>query len=196
MAARRGKITGTKLLDVTPQANGKDRAGYYTLIAEMITKEEDLLPNGQKENPMDRGHRLEGDAIDKLEEDLGKKFCRDLVIWTRDDEKRIASSPDAYTEDLTEAAEAKCINSGEHVEAILTGEAPKKYYFQFLQYFIVNDDLQKLHVVMYDPRFIVQPYLRFTFTREELANDIAKYLEVERRRLEQIDEIVLKLSNF
>ena len=196
MAARRGKITGTKLLDVTPQKNGNDRAGYYDLIAEMLTREEDLLPNGEKEKPMDRGHRLEGGAIDKLEEDFGKKFCRDLVIWTRDDEERIAISPDGFTEDLTEAAEAKCINSGEHVEAMLTGEAPKKYYYQILQYFIVNDDLQKLHFVMFDPRFIVKQYLRFTFTREQLANDVGIYLEMERSRLERIDKIVAELSNF
>ena len=72
---------------------------------------------------------------------------------------------------------------------------PKEYEFQVLQYFIVNDDLEQLHVVLYDPRFIenLQTVI-ITVDRETLKDDIETYREYQEKMLVEIEELATKLS--
>jgi hypothetical protein len=43
---------------------------------------------------MDRGKRLEDEAIERFAKETGKKVNTDLVLWMRDDDENIAVSPD------------------------------------------------------------------------------------------------------
>ena len=190
LAARRGKITGTRLKDLIVKRSTEKKIGYYELIAERLA-----IP-ADDEGAMDRGIRLEKDAIVEYEKRTEMKLISDLVIWERDENASIAISPDAYSEDFKHAVEAKCLNSANHIKALLTNEMPKEYYEQALQYFIVNDELEVLHFVMYDPRILAEPYLQFDLTRDQVAETVAEYLELERKTIEEIDEIVNILSKF
>ncbi len=189
MQARRTKITGSRLKEIVVLRGDGKKKGFYELIAERIA-----IPRKDGEKPMERGHELEAEAIALCEEELGKTFNKDLVIWERDDNESIAISPDAYSEDLTEAVEVKCLNSADHIKAYLENEYPKDYSFQVLQYFIVNTELKTLHFVMYDPSLTVKQYIRFEIKREDIQEDIDKYLEYQRKTLEEVSEIVRELS--
>lgn len=186
--ARRGKITGSRLGDVY-SVRGKRKIGFYEVIAERLGLSAD------DESPMDRGVRLEPEALDAFEKETGKKLNRDKVLWMRDDNESIAVSPDA-TIGVTEAVEAKCLASARHIEALLTGEIPDDYKYQRLQYFIVNDELQELHFAFYDPRVLAKPFFIISTKRSDVQDDITKFLAFERDTLTEIDDIVNRLSNF
>ncbi len=181
---RMGKVTGTRLKDLVVKRGTKPKKGFYEIIAEKIA----IPANG--ENVMDRGHRLETDAIAIFEEKTGKKVNTDLVIWSREDNTDIAISPDGYVEGkkITEACEVKCLNSASHIEAYLTKEIPSEYEYQKIQYFVVNNDLEILYFIFYDPR-MPKDFFYFTVTRESIQNEINECLEVEIKTLREISEI-------
>lgn len=190
---RLGKITGSTLSDIVPlRETGKEKIGFWKLLAEKLAKPRDF-----NEIPMERGHELEPIAISILEEKLGNniKFDKSLVMWEREDDNNIAISPDGFTEDLKKAVEVKCKNSAQHIQCYYEKQYPKEHYFQFLQYFIVNEKLEELYVLMYDPSFIEKlQFHYFIIKREEIKEDIDKYLEFQRNKLEKINKIVIELS--
>jgi hypothetical protein len=191
MENRAGKITGSSLGDIVIlRDTGNEKIGFWKLLAEKLAKPRDI-----DEKPMDRGHELEPIAIDILTEKLGIEFDKSLTMWEREDDNNIAISPDGFTKDLTKAVEVKCKNSAQHIQCYYEKQYPKEHYFQFLQYFIVNDKLEELYVVMYDPSFIDKlQFHYFIITREEVKEDIEKYLEYQRLKLEKINNMVLELS--
>jgi len=142
---------------------------------------------------MDRGTRLEDDAVARFVKETGKQVDTSLVIWSRDDNDSIAVSPDGFIGN-TEAVEAKCLASARHIEAYLTKEIPDEYKMQAIQYFIVNDDLCYLHFVFYDPRIPVKDYFTITLSRDDLQDEIDEYLEYQVNVLKEVDDIVNELT--
>lgn len=181
MFNRRGKITGTRLKDLINKRSTKPKIGYYELIAERIA-----IP-ASNENRIDRGKRLEEYAIERFEQETGKKVDSSLIIWTRDDDENIAISPDGAI-GKTEAVEVKCLSSARHIEAYLTQEIPTEYEAQKCQYFIVNDKLKTLYFVFFDPR-MPKDFFYFTIHRKDVQEKVDEYLELERRVLEQLKEL-------
>ena len=189
LEARKKRITGSRVKNVIELRKGaKKKKDFYELIAERIA----LPPTA--ENPMDRGHRLEDEAVEKFIEQSGIELKNELVMWTRDDNEYIAISPDAYSEDLTIAGEVKCLDSARHIEALLLKVVPLDYKYQVLQYFIVNDKLEKLYFIFYDPRLTVKKLFWLEINREDVEKDIEKYLKEQRYILANVEEIVLQLT--
>lgn len=190
--ARSGKITGSSLKNVLTFRGTEKKVGYWQLIADRLATPKD------GEDPMERGNRLETDAINLFTETTGFKVNTDLVIWSRDDYTNIAISPDGFIEEngkVTQAVEVKCLNSASHIEAIVTNKIPKDYYYQILQYFIVNEDLEQLHFVMYDPRFVPKlQYKAFIVDRASVELDVEKYLAEEKKILDEVNQIVSDLT--
>lgn len=188
--SRLGKITGSKLKDIVVLRGNNPKIGFYELIADKLA-----IPRQEGEDKMNRGHELEPIALELAEKELGIKFNKELVSWEREDDPNIAISPDGFTEDLTEAAEVKCLGAAKHIMAIINNEPEQEYKWQYLQYFIVNDKLEKLHIIMFDPSFIEKlQYVRFTIKREDILDDINKYLEYQKEILKNVNDIVKKLS--
>lgn len=186
MEARRGRITSTRLKDLIVKRGTKPKMGFYEIIAERVA-----VPRTD-ENVMDRGRRLEDEAIDRFEQETGKKVNRDLVIWCRNDDENIAISPDGFI-GKTEAVEVKCLSSARHIEAYLTREVPSDYEAQVLQYFVVNDDIKKVYMVFYDPR-MPKDLFWLEVKREDVQDKVAEYLELERKALEEIARIEKELT--
>ena len=159
---------------------GEKGIEFYELLAERIA-----IP-ADGENALDRGHRLEEEAIDRFMEETGKKVDKSLQLWIREDNENIAVSPDGQI-GKTEACEVKCLKSALHIKAILTEAYPKEYEDQILQYFVVNDKLRKLYFIMYDPR-MPRDFIYFTIERKDVQERVEEYLEYERQVLEQIAE--------
>jgi len=182
---RKGKITGSK--KIKPSRGNNKLIGFYKLIADKLA-----LPIGE-DNPMERGKELEAEAIEEFAKIIGEKVDNNLVIWLRDDNANIALSPDGIISD-EEAVEVKCLLSARHIEAFLKQEIPSKYKEQVLQYFVVNEKLQKLYFVFYNPKFMVHQLFYITILRETIKTEVESYLEFQRKTLEEVNEIVNKLS--
>ena len=178
--SRLGRITGTRLKDLISRSGGR-KIGFYEIIAERVA-----LPPSD-ENPMDRGTRLEDEAIERFKKETGKKVNNDLVLWYREDDPNIALSPDGFI-GKTEAVEVKCLSSARHIEAYLTKQIPKEYEMQALQYFIVNDKLRTLYFVFYDPR-MTKDFFWIEMKRSEVKKKVEEYLALEREVLKEIAEI-------
>lgn len=187
LSARRGKITGTRVKDIIVKRGTGKKIGYYELIAERIA----LPPD--EENIMDRGNRLEEEAITRFETETGKIVDTSLVIWSRDENNAIAISPDGFIGE-TEAVEVKCLSSARHVEALLTNEVPTELKDQVIQYFVVNDKLETLYSVFYDPRIPMKDYFVIVTNRADIKEKIAEYLTFQIDTLKEIDEIVNRLT--
>lgn len=77
-----------------------------------------------KENPMERGHRLEPENVRLTLQQLGyeEKDCvTDCGIWENDEDNRIACSPDAYqnTAKPKWAIECKSLGSAYHLQTVI-----------------------------------------------------------------------------
>lgn len=189
LAARRGKITGSSLKDIVVKKGTGKKIGFYELIAERLGVPAD------GENPMDRGTRLEPEAIEEFKKATGKEVDTSLIIWEREDNESIAISPDGFIGE-TEAVEAKCLSSARHIEAFLTQEIPSEYEYQKLQYFIVNDKIQTLYFAFYDPRVLAKPFFIIEVLRESVQAEVDQYLSYQRDILTEVDVIVNKLTKF
>ncbi len=186
LMARRGKITGSRLKDIVVKRGTGYKIGFYELIAEKLG-----IP-ADDESAMDRGTRLESEAVEQFTKETGKKVDTSLVMWTREENENIAISPDGFGKDF--AVEAKCLSSARHIEAWLTKKIPDEYEYQKLQYFIVNDKLKKLYFLFYDPRLLYKPFFTIEVKREDVEEEVQEYLEYQKNILERVDEIVNDLT--
>lgn len=188
---RKGKITGTTLKAVMGTPKAREDA-LYEIIAERLTL--GVETDGEYENAMDRGLRLEPDAISAFELETGKKVER--VGFVQDDSNpQIANSPDGYvlgTGD-SEAIEVKCLGAKNHVKMWLKNEVPEEYKWQVIQYFVVNPKLQKLHFVGYNPDIPVHPVHIIEVGRDENAEGIEKARVAQDKFLAEVEEALSKI---
>ena len=182
---RLGKISGSRLKDLIVKRGTGKKKGYYELIAERIAIQPD------DENAMDRGTRLEEEALARFEQETKKKVDTSLLVWQSEEDKNIILSPDGVISDY-EAVEVKCLSSASHIEAWLTQEIPSEYQDQALQYFVVNPSLEKLYFTFYDPRIPAKDFFIIEISRDK--EKVEEYLAYEKSVMEEIDEIVLGLT--
>lgn len=193
LKARKGRITGTGLGDITPKVRGEGKKiGFYQLAADKLTIEEE---GDIDESDMERGTRLEPEALEVFAKKIGKKVDTGLKLWVRSDEQSLAVSPDG-TIGKKAAVDTKCLGSARHLEAFVTQRLPSDYEMQKLEYFIVNDDLETLYFAFYDPRFISEKLKFFVleFHRKDLEEDIKKYTEIAKQELKLIEALVAEFT--
>jgi predicted phage-related endonuclease len=184
---RSGKITGSKLKDIIVKRGTSPKIGFYSLIAQRIA----IPPTEEK--AIYRGKRLEEEALERFEKETGKTLIKDLVIWTREDNEDIAFSPDGYTKDLKEVADAKCFNSENHIKAYINQKVPSEIEDQVIQAFCVNDKLETFYLVFYDPR-MPKDFFYLTIKREEVQDKVIEYLEYQKNILEEVEMWANKLT--
>lgn len=164
------------------------KVGYYKILGSKLATSR----NG--ENPMERGHRLEEEALDLLAEELGQPIDKSLVIWSRDDDESMSVSPDGVI-DRENAVEVKCKSDGQHIEVFLTKETPEEHEHQVIQHFVVNDDLLNLYLCFYNPCMPLScRFFYLLITRESIQEKVDLYLEYERQVLREIEQVVIDLS--
>ena len=187
---RKNKITGSKLHGLTESRGGK-KIGFYQLIADRLVLADDSVDG------RDRGHDTEEEALEQFEAVIGKKVDQSCGMWISDENENIAVSPDGAIKIgkyYKEAVEIKCLGSARHIEAIVTDKIPSEYKEQVIQYFVVNEKLEKLYFVFYDPRVTVKPMHVIEVDREKIADDIKYYLDYEKDLLEEVNRIVEELA--
>lgn len=167
------------------------KLGYYQLMAERLAvPDEEADPT---ETALDRGSRLEEEAIAKFAEMTGKKIANDQIIWVSDIHPAITYSPDGVISQK-EVAEAKCLSSAMHLYVYFEKDIPPEYMRQNIQAFIANEKLQTLYFVCYDPRIPALPLHYITIHREEIVEEIEKHKEYQLQVLKMLEDDVISIS--
>ncbi len=169
----------------------KVRDNYlYEIISERLS-----VDDGMEESAMERGERLEQEAISEFEKSTGKIV--DRVGFAESDESELVGfSPDGLIANkgfYTEAVEAKCLSSANYVRAWIENQIPEEHQAQVIQAFIVNEKLETLYFVLYDPRIPIHPLHIIPVTRKELGQSITDYKKQEMDFVEEINTKIEEL---
>ena len=183
---RKGKITGTTLKAImgTPKAR---QEALYEIIGERLT----IGVDTDHENPMERGNRLEDEAITAFEFETGKQVDR-TGFCQSDENDKIAYSPDGLIGD-TEDVEIKCPLGKNYVKMWLTNTVPDEYEWQVVQAFVVNPKLQKRYFVGYNPDIPAHSIHIIEVTRESVTPKIIEAQFAQSKFLKEVDEQLAKI---
>lgn len=183
---RKGKITGTTLKSIMGTAKAYQDA-IYELVAERLT----IGIDDDSENPMDRGTRLESEALAVFELEYNKQV--ETTGFAEDDSNPIiANSPDGLIGEK-EAVEVKCPGGKNYVKAWLTNKVPDEYEWQVVQYFIVNEKLETLYFVLYNPDIPAHPMHVILVKKEEIQEDIVAGRAKQEEVIQKVEEILSKI---
>lgn len=185
-------------------ANVQINDSIYKLIAQRIAKPinpndyADRIPEGATYSAMLRGQILEEEARELISEKLGKKIIPGRV-WQSDVNEYMICSPDGEIVDdtgkVSEAVEIKCLDSWKVVKAYYEKHPPLDYEAQIIQYFLVNENLQKLYFCIYSDVF-TNPDLGlqiFELKREDYREKIELTGRVQNATLGLVEREVQKL---
>ena len=164
------------------------KLGFYELVAEKLSTD-----TSDVEDPMARGTELEGGAIAAYEEKYGVKVTQSGEVWVSDENHSIAISPDGELNDET-AIEIKCLSSARHLQAYFEKCVPDDYMPQVMQYFIVNEKLQCMNVVFFDPRIAALPVHMIEVLRSDWVDTIENYRKYQVEALAEVKELVAQLT--
>lgn len=178
-----------------------DKDEFYRILAERVARPITLndydMPEGVAPSMMNRGHLLEPEAIALFEKTTGKKVDTQDIVWESDFNQSVYVSPDGSIEKdgkYTEAVEVKCPDTHVILRAWHEGKYPDEYREQVRQYFIVNDDLEKLYFVLYTDVMPALPIVIFEVTREEVKDDIEEFTAFETEKVKQLEALVERLT--
>lgn len=201
---RKGVITSTKAKSVKPLSRGKSLpAGIYELLAEKVA----ISKDGEPER--DRGLRLENEALLKTQDKYKLDLELDAGMWFSDDMK-LGVSPDGSEvgDKPTYAAEAKCLDTKNHLQAILTDYQNKKlpgynpldslkigksdFTSQVIQYFVINPDLKTLYFTLYDDRVALENVIHYVIiiNREHVAEFVDSQELYEREAISKVNQMI------
>lgn len=178
---KKGKVSGTVLKGLmgTPKARLE---AFYEVLAERLT----VGVESDYENAMDRGNRLEDEAIASFEFETGKSVEK-IGFCESDEDPNIANSPDGLIGD-EEAIEVKCMGGKNHVKLWLTNEVPEEYKWQVVQYFIVNEKLKTVYFVGYNPDIPIHPLHIIEVKREDMEEYIKGAVVAQKHFLVEIEQ--------
>ena len=191
-AARKGLVTGTGLRKIVGRKDSQE-SYFYEILAEKL-----MVSDGSEgEAPMDRGVRLETEARQAFEKEVGKEV--EEVGFVQAGAFSGGYSPDGLIKKgkkYTEGLEVKCLGSGNHIRAWLTDQIPDEYMPQVLQAFIVNEDLKKMYVVFYDPRIKQHPLHIIELERKGIEMVIKEYKQKEIEFINRVEETLARIIKF
>lgn len=188
---RKGKITGSRLKDIIVKRGNARKLGFYEVLAERLT----VPHKNDDDDAMERGHTLEQEAVNAFAEITGYEVDTNAGVWVSDKNEHIALSPDGEI-DNEHAVEAKCLSSARHLQAYFEQKIPSDYEAQVCQYFIVNEKLEQLYFVFYDPRIPAKPLHYIVVDREDWAVKIEEHETYEAEALADIDAKINQLTSF
>ena len=196
-----GMLEPSELAELKLEAEPKKH--FYEIVADRVARPvtpndyEDRL-NGEPFTMMARGHILEPEAIAAFEEKTGKKVDEDSVVWVSDYDENAYVSPDGAITDkdgkVREACEVKCLSSAEVIKCFDEHCYPKEYEPQVLKYFMVNEDLETLHFIIFTDLIPGLELQVFDISRNDVEERLAEARAFEKASLKRIDELASKIE--
>ena len=191
------RVTGTRAGGIGLSKTGIPKIGNYRLIAESWIGSQALLDEDMEPiAAMRRGTLLEKESIARYRKETGRKVDDSLLGWQREDDPRVAFSPDGVVGKIG-AVETKSLAAARHIEAFITKKIPTEYWPQARQAFVTNDSLRWLDFVFYDPRFPEGlDFFYITIKRKDIKEDVDAALEEQRASLKWVREKVNELTQY
>lgn len=202
LQVKKGKVSGTQLKDLmgTPL---KQRDAIYDILGESLKTGIDN--NDYYESPMERGNRLEPEARAAYEALTGLEV-REVGFLESDAHERVGNSPDGLVGEHG-AIEIKCPEHKNYMKYwldidvvnftwTLNMSIPEEYIWQIVQYFVVNEKLQWLDFVAYNPDIPVHPIHVIRVTREELAEKMKQAEDKEAVFVTGINKLLGSIVEF
>ena len=196
-----GMLEPSELAELKLEAEPKKH--FYEIVADRVARPvtpndyEDRL-NGEPFTMMARGHILEPEAIAAFEEKTGKKVDEDSVVWVSDYDENAYVSPDGAITGkdgkVREACEVKCLSSAEVIKCFDEHCYPKEYEPQVLKYFMVNEDLETLHFIIFTDLIPGLELQVFDINRNDVEEKLAEARAFEKASLKRIDELASKIE--
>ncbi len=196
-----GMLEPSELAELKLEAEPKNH--FYEIVADRVARPvtpndyEDRL-NGEPFSMMARGHILEPEAIEAFEIVTGKKVDEDSVVWVSDYDANAYVSPDGAitSEDgkVREACEVKCLSSAEVIRCFDRNHYPEEYEPQVLKYFMVNEDLETLHFIIYTDLIPGLELQIFDINRKDVEDRLAEARAFEKASLKRIDELASRIE--
>ena len=185
-----------ELVDLKLESEPKKH--FYEIVADRVARP--ITPNdylnrleGQPFSMMARGHILEPEAIAAFEAKTGKKVDSDSVVWVSDYDENAYVSPDGCITDkdgkVREACEVKCLSSAEVVKVYADQQYPKEYEPQVLKYFMVNDDLEVLHFIVYTDVIPGLELQVFDIKRSDIEDRLTEAKAFEKEILKRVNKL-------
>ena len=196
-----GMLEPSELAELKLESEPKKH--FYEIVADRVARPvtpndyEDRL-NGEPFTMMARGHILEPEAIAAFEEKTGKKVDKDSVVWVSDYDENAYVSPDGAITGkdgkVREACEVKCLSSAEVIKCFDEHCYPKEYEPQVLKYFMVNEDLETLHFIIFTDLIPGLELQVFDINRNDVEERLAEARAFEKASLKRINELASKIE--
>jgi len=167
---RIGKITSSRVAGILKADNLKivDELIYEATCPDLALWD---AQDGYVSDAMQWGTDHEDEARQKYTEQTGY-VIEQVGFCTHDLFPYIGLSPDGFTPDRTGAIEIKCPNTTTHIRTIRMGGIPSGHLQQIYQYFLVNEKLEWLAFVSYDPRFTPRPLYISRIVRSDIFAEL------------------------
>jgi hypothetical protein len=181
---RLGKITGTKLKEIFKADN---LPLIYKMIAEIDSEEiEETFTTKQ----MQRGKDLEPIARE-IYQQVKDIEIEEVGFCLSDSNDYLAFSTDGFTKDRAGCIEIKCPNTETHVKYISQNQIPNEYKYQVYTAFLVNENLQWLDFISFDPRFKSKPmFIKrvyvYELELEKTLSEVHKFIEKFEKYYKQV----------
>jgi exodeoxyribonuclease (lambda-induced) len=161
---RLGKITGTKMKSLMSKE-------WKSIIDEVVSE---ILTQKTEEAYVNKNMQWGIDNEDFAVYEYEKKFFVETTscgFCLSTKYKYLGLSPDGWV-GYNGAIEVKCPSSKTHVKYIREDKIPTEYVWQIVNYFIVNENLEWLDFVSFDPRFEHSKLWVKRVNREDLEEKI------------------------
>jgi putative phage-type endonuclease len=189
-AARCGKVTASRIADMTARIKsgwGASRANYLAeLVAERLTG---VPASGYVNAPMLRGIETEPEAIIAYEFYSGHDV-EPVGFISHPTIEQSGASPDGYLGN-DGVLEVKCPNTSTHIDTLLGKTVPQKYVLQ-IQWQLACSGRQWGEFVSYDPRMpeelklFVQRVQRDDGKIHELESEVVTFLGEVESKVQQL----------
>lgn len=195
---RKGTITGKELGRLMSKVKTARNGALYKLIGGRLSTRIET-EDGDYESPIERGHRLEPLAVAEYEFLTGNKV-HSIGFALKEDSDHIGNSPDGFTENGIGGIEIKCPEEEAYVrywfENLETKTIPPEHYWQVIQYFVVNEKMEYLDFIVYNPDITVKPIFIIRVYRNDLLADIEKAQNVQEDAINQVDRFLETVITF
>ena len=169
--------------------------GKWQTISDIYTRL--VYPERTKSNNLDNNPRVQEGA--RAEEHIRNLFALEHPnikvinppsenwLFVRNDNEFITVSPDGILNDYTGALEIKDVEiySNKQLESWKSGDIPKQYFYQIMQYFIVLNTVKDIYLVArikvmnYGELDHIEEYT-YHFDRDNFKEEIKKCLQIEK----------------
>ena len=185
-AVRAGKVTASRLGDLTAKTKTGSAASRANYMAQLICERMTGMPQSSFSNAaMEWGTAQEPIARAHFEARMGV-FVKEVGFMSHPTIENAGASPDGLLDDDESIVEFKCPNTATHIETLLGQEIDKKYILQ-IQWQLACTGRKKAYFCSFDPR--LPEHLQLFIKEVERDDSLIAELEEEVRKfLAELEE--------